>query len=134
VSDGGLVACVAGWLVGLALVCALVCAFVSAFVCSFRGLFACVLSWVEIYKTRTTKCDFAGYMCALLTGCFVDRFLLARHNASDARRRRLTLFLSLRAFGPSRPPATCKRNEPYSSKPSKMTNYIVDESNARDVI
>ena len=23
-------------------------AFVSAFVCSFRGLFACVLSWVEI--------------------------------------------------------------------------------------
>ena len=41
-------ACVAGWLVGLALVCAFVCAFVSAFVCSFRGLFACVLSWVEI--------------------------------------------------------------------------------------
>jgi hypothetical protein len=30
---------VAGWLVGLALVCAFVCAFVSA----------CVLSWVEIY-------------------------------------------------------------------------------------
>ena len=25
-----------------------VCAFVSAFVCPFRGLFACVLSWVEI--------------------------------------------------------------------------------------
>jgi hypothetical protein len=40
--------CVAGWLVGLALVCAFVCAFVSAFVCSFRGLFACVLSWDEI--------------------------------------------------------------------------------------
>ena len=45
-----MVACVAGWLVGLALVCAFVCAFVSAFVCSFRGLFACVLSWVEILK------------------------------------------------------------------------------------
>ena len=28
-----------------------VCAFVSAFVCSFRGLFARVLSWVEIYIT-----------------------------------------------------------------------------------
>ena len=40
--------CVAGWLVGLALVCAFVSAFVSAFVWSFRGLFACVLSWVEI--------------------------------------------------------------------------------------
>jgi hypothetical protein len=26
-------------------------AFVSAFVCSFRGLFACVLSWVEICYT-----------------------------------------------------------------------------------
>jgi hypothetical protein len=41
------------WLVasvGLALVCAFVCAFVSAFVCSFRDLFACVLSWVEIYE------------------------------------------------------------------------------------
>ena len=30
------------------MVCAFVCAFVSAFVCSFRGLLACVLSWVEI--------------------------------------------------------------------------------------
>lgn len=59
----------------------------------------------------------------LLSGYFDDRFLLARHNASDARRRRLTLFFSLRAFGPSRPPATCKRNEPYSSKPSKMTPF-----------
>jgi hypothetical protein len=41
------------WLVGLALVCAFVCAFVSAFVCSFvfRGLIACVLSWVEICVT-----------------------------------------------------------------------------------
>ena len=55
--------------------------------------------------------------------CFDDRFLLARHNASDARRRRLTLFFSLRAFDPSRPPPTCKRNEPYSSKPSKMTPF-----------
>ena len=45
-----MVACVTGWLVGLALVCAFVCAFVSAFVCSFRGLFACVLSWVEILE------------------------------------------------------------------------------------
>ena len=32
------------------LVCAFVCAFVSAFVCSLRGLFACVLSWVEILE------------------------------------------------------------------------------------
>ena len=28
-------------------VCAFVCAFISAFVCWFRGLFACVLFWVE---------------------------------------------------------------------------------------
>jgi len=28
-----------------------VCVFVSAFVCSFRGSFACVLSWVEILVT-----------------------------------------------------------------------------------
>ena len=39
------------FLVALAtLVCAFVCAFVSAFVCSFRGLFAYVLSWVEILR------------------------------------------------------------------------------------
>jgi hypothetical protein len=44
----------------------------------------------------------------------------ARHNTL----RRLTLFLSLRAFGPSRPPATCRRNEPYSSKPSKTTPFL----------
>jgi hypothetical protein len=37
-----------GWLVRSVLVCAFVCAFVSASVCSLRGLFACVLSWVEI--------------------------------------------------------------------------------------
>ena len=44
---------VAGWLVGWSvLVCAFVCAFVSASVCSLRGLFACVLSWVEIGKLR----------------------------------------------------------------------------------
>ena len=44
--------CVAGWLVGCwsVLVCAFVCAFVSAFVCMVRGLFACVLSWVEILR------------------------------------------------------------------------------------
>ena len=42
----------AGWLVGWSvLVCAFVCAFVSASVCSLRGLFACVLSWVEILRT-----------------------------------------------------------------------------------
>ena len=47
------VACVAGWLVGWSvLVCAFVCAFVSASVCSLRGLFACVLSWVEIRKVK----------------------------------------------------------------------------------
>ena len=40
---------VRGWLVGLALVCAFVYALVSAFVCSFHGLFACVLSWVDIW-------------------------------------------------------------------------------------
>ena len=42
--------CYALWLVGwsAALVCTFVCAFVSAVVCLFRGLFACVLSWVEI--------------------------------------------------------------------------------------
>ena len=38
-----------GWLVGLVLVCVClrVCLRVCV-VCSFRGLFACVLSWVEI--------------------------------------------------------------------------------------
>ena len=36
------------WWVGLAPACAFVFAFASAFACSFRGLFACVLSWVEI--------------------------------------------------------------------------------------
>ena len=45
---GGCVACVAGWLLGLALVCAFVCV-PSCLRCGlFRGLFACVLSWVEI--------------------------------------------------------------------------------------
>ena len=38
-----------GWSV---LVCAFVCAFVSASECSLRGLFACVLSWVEILGTN----------------------------------------------------------------------------------
>ena len=52
-AGGWLVGCVCGWLVGWSvLVCAFVCAFVSASVCSFRGLFACVLSWVEILLTK----------------------------------------------------------------------------------
>ena len=45
------------WLVGLALVCAFVCAIVSAFVRSFRGLFACVLSWVEILDITVPYAD-----------------------------------------------------------------------------
>ena len=32
------------------MVCALVCALRSALVCLFRGLFACVMSWVEIFN------------------------------------------------------------------------------------
>ena len=34
-----------------------VCALVSASVCSLRGLFACVLSWVEILKEGPSASD-----------------------------------------------------------------------------
>ena len=58
--SGGTGLCVRGWegacpwLVGwsCALVSVCVLSFVSAFVCSFRGLLACVLSWVEIFTGR----------------------------------------------------------------------------------
>ena len=59
----------------------------------------------------------------VMSGCFVDRFFFARNNASRARWRRSTLIFSLRASDSSRSPATCKRNEPYSSKSSKVTLF-----------
>jgi hypothetical protein len=37
--------------------------FVSAFVCSFRGLFACVLSWVEICITSWGTCPDSRTAC-----------------------------------------------------------------------
>ena len=83
-----LVACVCagwlvGWLVGLAAcagVCLRVCLRVCV-VCSFRGLFACVLSWVEILVALWTAQSYC--MSVTRVGTSIRRAAVAaRHEAA----------------------------------------------------